>query len=218
MEPTEGLPFRRARSNDQKELRRDRILDASMRLLEQHAYREISVAHIASEARVAKGTVFLYFASKEEVFIALLERELASWGSELQEMLPLTPIDADGLVSLLARTLLSCEVLINLLALSTTLLEENITATAAQRYKSVLHERLVMLGKRLDRSVQGMEAGDSARFLIDCTVLVAGLYGPTHPAPAVSTVLATGDYPLFSYDLERDFIRLATALLKGAVR
>jgi len=56
------------------EARRAEILDAALRVFGQYGYRRTSVDDIAREAGIAKGTVYLSFASKEEVFQALAQR------------------------------------------------------------------------------------------------------------------------------------------------
>ncbi|MGH3123065.1 MAG: TetR family transcriptional regulator [Trebonia sp.] len=51
--------------------RRAEILEAALRVFGQYGYRRTSVDDIAREAGIAKGTVYLSFTSKEEVFQAL---------------------------------------------------------------------------------------------------------------------------------------------------
>jgi AcrR family transcriptional regulator len=48
-------------------------LDAAMKLFSQYGYRRTSIDDIAREAEIAKGTVYLSFKSKEEIFRALCE-------------------------------------------------------------------------------------------------------------------------------------------------
>jgi AcrR family transcriptional regulator len=56
------------------EARRTAILDASLRVFGQYGYRRTSMDDIAREAGIAKGTIYLSFTSKEEVFQALAQR------------------------------------------------------------------------------------------------------------------------------------------------
>ena len=50
------------------------ILDAALQVFGQYGYRRTSMDDIAREADIGKGTIYLNFASKEEVFQALSER------------------------------------------------------------------------------------------------------------------------------------------------
>jgi TetR/AcrR family transcriptional regulator, regulator of autoinduction and epiphytic fitness len=56
------------------ESRRAAILDAALRVFGQYGYRRTSMDDIAREAEIGKGTIYLTFASKEEVFQALSQR------------------------------------------------------------------------------------------------------------------------------------------------
>jgi AcrR family transcriptional regulator len=56
------------------ESRRAVILDAALRVFGQYGYRRTSMDDVAREAGIAKGTIYLSFASKEEVFQALSQR------------------------------------------------------------------------------------------------------------------------------------------------
>ena len=55
------------------EARRGEILDAALRVFGQYGFRRTSMDDIAREAGIAKGTIYLSFAGKEEVFQALSE-------------------------------------------------------------------------------------------------------------------------------------------------
>jgi AcrR family transcriptional regulator len=53
------------------ESRRAAILDAALRVFGQYGYRRTSMDDIANEAGIAKGTIYLSFAGKDELFQAL---------------------------------------------------------------------------------------------------------------------------------------------------
>lgn len=55
------------------ETKRATILDAALKLFSQYGYRRTSIDDIAREADIAKGSVYLSFKSKEEIFRALCE-------------------------------------------------------------------------------------------------------------------------------------------------
>src|SRR6185436_13591580 len=67
--------------------RRNAILDAVERLYLRHPDRMASVAEVAEAAKLAKGTVYLYFPSKEEMLLALHERHVGAFFAELIKLL-----------------------------------------------------------------------------------------------------------------------------------
>lgn len=76
----------RARSGD----KRDRILDAAVRVFAKEGFHATKVSDIARAAGVADGTIYLYFKSKEELLVSLfedrVERLLRYLGSELEKI------------------------------------------------------------------------------------------------------------------------------------
>jgi AcrR family transcriptional regulator len=53
---------------------RDLILDAADRLLARYGYKKMTIDDLATEVGIAKGTIYLHFASKEEVALARVDR------------------------------------------------------------------------------------------------------------------------------------------------
>lgn len=53
---------------------RDMILDATDRLLARYGYRKMTVEDIAREVGIGKGSIYLHFASKEEIVLSHIDR------------------------------------------------------------------------------------------------------------------------------------------------
>ena len=79
--------FSRARSPQEKQLRRGDILRAAERLWTTTPYAELSMNQVAREVKLAKGTLYLYFQTKEELFLALLGEHYQRWFARLGELL-----------------------------------------------------------------------------------------------------------------------------------
>ena len=69
-----------------KETVKDAILDATDRLLARYGYRKMTVEDIASEAHIGKGTIYLHFASKEEVVLSHVDRIVDRLKERLREI------------------------------------------------------------------------------------------------------------------------------------
>ncbi|SEI84630.1 transcriptional regulator, TetR family [Deinococcus reticulitermitis] len=77
----------RARSAHEKDRRREEILRAAERLWTTTAYVDLSMSQVAREAKLAKGTLYLYFDTKEELFLALLSEHLRAWFATCSDLL-----------------------------------------------------------------------------------------------------------------------------------
>ena len=85
----------RARTNEQKSFRREQILAAAHTLLTESGYDGFAMAPLARRADVAKGTLYLYFATREEVLLALFTRYVDQWIEALRPELRAGMTDGD---------------------------------------------------------------------------------------------------------------------------
>ena len=74
-------------SQSQKDSRKETILAAARKLLVRHNFDDVSMAAIAVEAGVAKGTLFLYFKTKEELFSAVYLHLFEELGGKYEKLL-----------------------------------------------------------------------------------------------------------------------------------
>lgn len=63
------------------------ILDAAYELFGSGGFYETKMSEVAEQAGIAKGTVYLYFKSKEELFMAVTRRDCEGFLMQLQEKL-----------------------------------------------------------------------------------------------------------------------------------
>lgn len=83
-----------------------RILEAARRLLIKHGFQDIVLDDIAREAGVAKGTLFLYYKSKEELFVAALADLVDGLGLELGALAK-TGLKGEEMLTAAARVVLN---------------------------------------------------------------------------------------------------------------
>jgi AcrR family transcriptional regulator len=81
----------RLRDPRQRQERVTRILDVAGALLLRHGYRRVTVDDVAAGAGIGKGTVYLHWKSREELFTAVFEREVLQAIGELLQALRQDP-------------------------------------------------------------------------------------------------------------------------------
>jgi AcrR family transcriptional regulator len=62
-------------SEEHRERRREEILDAARRCFARHGYGGATVARLEEETGLSRGAIFNYFPSKDDLFMALTERD-----------------------------------------------------------------------------------------------------------------------------------------------
>lgn len=71
---TKSWPSRRSGPVRKGDLREEQLLDAAENLLASHGYVDMTVGDIAKAARMTRSALYFYFASKQDVLIALVAR------------------------------------------------------------------------------------------------------------------------------------------------
>lgn len=82
--PDAAQLIKRARQPKQKEQRRDTFLQAALELFIAANGQLPKMADVAARCQLAKGTAYIYFDTKEEMFLALLEQQQQSWHQKIQ--------------------------------------------------------------------------------------------------------------------------------------
>ncbi|MCL6604352.1 MAG: TetR/AcrR family transcriptional regulator [Paenibacillus sp.] len=77
------------------------ILDAAYTLFGSGGFYETKMSDVAEQAGIAKGTVYLYFKSKEELFMAVTRRDCEGFLEQLENKLK-AQIDLTGKLSVIA--------------------------------------------------------------------------------------------------------------------
>ena len=197
------------------ESRRAAILDAALRVFGQYGYRRASMDDIAREAAIAKGTIYLSFAGKEEVFRALSQRlaQRMLAGAEAARHRPGTTVDKltamhAAWFGTYAETISRSPHAAELLDAKHRLSADLVSDTAGQ-YKRLVRDVLTeaVAAGELDLEPAGLTADTAAELLIGSArglqssaaspaayrrylkalvrVIVAGL-SSTHPSRALS--------------------------------
>lgn len=68
------------------DLRKKQIVDSAKKLFSQSGYYETHVESILREAKIGKGTFYLYFKNKEDLFITILDDFLAAWEEDIKRI------------------------------------------------------------------------------------------------------------------------------------
>jgi AcrR family transcriptional regulator len=67
-----------------REFRVREILDAACRVVAQHGFQGATIDRVAEEAKIAKGTVYLYFHNKDELLRAAVEQGIETFTNQIR--------------------------------------------------------------------------------------------------------------------------------------
>lgn len=210
---------RYAHAKEDKEARRDEILAAALTLFLQDTRRLPTVASIATAAGLAKGTVYIYFETKEQIFAALLAREWSSLLLEIEESFDDKFGDRDALIggftNRFASFLDSHPYFLRLDSLGYVLLEANLSPDDFWRFKDAFSAALQRAGHAVDACL-ALQAGRGQHLLLRSYALARGLWQALDFPDRLRGDERFAKHPLASVDFRCEFIDALYEYWRGA--
>src|SRR5882757_6965791 len=148
----------RATTDMAKKERFDALLSSGALLFASQEFDDVSMAEIAKGAGLAKGTVYLYFETKEALFLQLLSDEMRAWFDNTAATLTGPVSEASEVVQIIASTLSGRPLLPRLLGLLHPILERNVDDETLFAFKSRLLELTTNAADLFER-VLDLQAG-----------------------------------------------------------
>jgi AcrR family transcriptional regulator len=210
---------RKAKTEQERAQRRQKLIEAARGLLDEQPFQDITIAQIAATAGVAKGTTYLYFRTREELFCNLLLQEMQAWRDHLEGSLcQMRGGSVEQLAQRLTHSFLQRPVLMELLRWMHAGLEQNLSEEAALLFRQRTARIYRDLGHCVEEAAPAL-AGQGSLFLRRAHVVMVGLTQLATPAPIVKKVLAREpSLALLRGDLRTEMITMLTALLYSMVQ
>jgi AcrR family transcriptional regulator len=167
----------RAMQAEDKQERADAILDAAERLLLRSPERVANVAEVADEAGLAKGTVYLYFPSKEELLLAVHERRIDAFFRALIDLVERDgPVDVDDMMALIREHIVERPLFLPLASRCFGLMAHSIPPGATVAFKKRMDGRLERAGAGVERHFTQLEQGGGVALLRRTYAMIVGLW------------------------------------------
>lgn len=187
--------------------RREEIIDACAALYETMSLREITIKLIGARTSFTRTSIYNYFETKEEIFLALLRREYEAWTADL-DALPAQP-DAAALADALARTLERRGTMLRLLSMNLYDIEANSRVENLAAFKKVYAASMQAVRRLLARSGPALSGPAAERFLYAFYPFLFGIYPYTTVTPKQQQAMAMAgvEYPRLSVcEITRNFV------------
>ncbi|MCG8418171.1 MAG: TetR family transcriptional regulator [Proteobacteria bacterium] len=210
----------RARRREDKEARRRTIMEAALALFEERRFAEVKMIDVARAANLAKGTVFLYFPTKEALFLDILEELLVDWLDEVNRNLDSGKgrWTSARVRRILTETLVPRDSFIRLLGLITNVLEENVDVKRVVAFKRRLLDLLNNTGGRLERRLDFLGSGEGAHLILQIYAAVVGVKQLTDPGQVAREALQRPELESLNLDFETELREFFLILLNGLER
>lgn len=206
----------RAQDHTAKEARRNTILQAARRLFVQDPHQLPSASRIAQEAGLAKGTVYLYFTTKEEIFLALLGEEFGGLLAEITAIFAQSPVRIDVFIQRYTAYLVGHPEFLRLDALSHSVLEQNLEPERLREFKLALVHAASEAGAQVDAAL-GLAGGSGLNLLLRTYSITKGLWQSLDYPPPLQLLLADAVFAPLRPAFETELLATLDAYWRGAL-
>ena len=156
---------------------KEEIVNACAALYETMSFRDITLRDIGNKTSFTRTSIYNYFHTKEEIFLALLKREHDAWITDMDEMLRKnTAMDEDAFAEDLSRILEKRGCMLKLMSMNIYDMEVNSRMENLVDFKKSYAEAFDTLGKCLQKFFPSMTQEDRKKFLYAFFPFLFGIY------------------------------------------
>ena len=195
--------------------RREEIISACEKLYQTMSFKEITLKDIAGATSFTRTSIYNYFQTKEEIFLALMQKEYERWVEELDAMADsYTTMSAEAFSSMLAHSLEKRSMLLKLLSMNHFDMEDNSRPECLVDFKRAYGASIEAVRRCLIKFFPDMDARAQQDFLYAFLPFLYGIYPYTTVSSKQRQAMAQAGLNfvyLSVYDMAYNCIR---ALLK----
>jgi len=158
--------------------RRDEIMNVCERLYRTMSFKEITLKEIGNETPFSRPTIYNYFESKEEIFLALFEREYVLWSDELEALYETAA--AESLAEQVSASLKKRELMLKLLAVNLYDMEENSRKERLVEFKRAYGRSKQAFASLLEKTFPDKTDKERGEMLIVAFEFLHGVYPYAH--------------------------------------
>ena len=192
--------FQRARSDEQRALRSQSILDTAAAMLREMPVADVSLNELSRRVGLAKSNVLRYFDSREAVLLELLDGLVREWTAHLTATLPSAVRPgaaferrAEQLAGAIATSLAERPVLCDLISAQAAVLEHNVSVEAVTKHKLATVAEAEAFTRLVREALPELGEDDAFKYMMAAWVMASALWAYAHPPAAVLEATAADE-------------------------
>ena len=190
--------------------RRQEIIDACAALYETMGFKEITLRDISARTSFSRPSIYNYFQTKEEIFLALLAQEHEAWIADLNDAAQrLSPLCAEAFADMMGQTLERRVCMLKLMSMNLYDMEGNSRLENLVAFKRTYADALEAVARCLQASFPAMTPDAVDAFLYAFFPFLFGVYPYTHHTPKQLEAMAhaqVADAQLTIREIVRSFV------------
>lgn len=159
------------------DVRREEIINACEELYKKENFKDITLKQIGEKTTFSRTSIYNYFQTKEEIFLALFQREYEKWIEDLNKIYEKNErLMIEELANKLAHTIEKRPTLLKLLAMNLYDMEDNSKMEALVEFKQAYGNSIKAVKRCLDKFVTNMNEEEKTNFILLFFPFMYGIY------------------------------------------
>lgn len=157
--------------------RKNEIIQACASLYETMGFKDITIRDIGEKTSFTRTSIYNYFQTKEEIFLALLQQEYEMWTEDLRALAAIeTSLSVSAFASAMAATLEKRKCMLKLMSMNLYDMEGNSRMDNLVAFKKVYAKAMQAVSCCLEKFFPRMSVGDIQEFLYAFFPFLFGVY------------------------------------------
>ena len=157
--------------------RRTEIMEACKGLYEQMTFKEVNLKEIGKVTSFTRTSIYNYFESKEEIFLAIFEDEYIKWTLDLQKMIDDEKIDTrEKLAKKLSDSLGKRKLMLKLLSVNLYDMEENSRIECLVSFKKAYGRSRDVMEELIKKNYPGIKKKELDEFIFTFLPFLHGVH------------------------------------------
>lgn len=157
--------------------RKEEIINACAELYGTMGFREITIRDIGAKTSFTRTSIYNYFQTKEEIFLALLQREHELWTADIEAIeRENKSMSVESFAGALPSTLEKRKIMLKLMSMNLYDMECNSRLENLVEFKHAYADALVAIRRCLEKFFPRMTAADIQEFLYALFPFLFGVY------------------------------------------
>ena len=187
------------------DIRKEEIVNVCEELYRTENFKDITIKSIGEKTSFSRTSIYNYFETKEEIFLALFQREYEIWIDDLNKLYEENnKMTKEEFAKGLAKTIEKRETLLKLLSMNLYDMEENSRMENLVEFKKAYGESMKTVKKCLDKFFKKMNEKEKEEFIFSFFPFMYGIYPYTFVTDKQKESMKEADVPfkyLTIYDL-----------------
>ena len=164
-------------NNEIGEEKKEEIIKACEELYEETSFKDITIKGIGEQGKFSRTSIYYYFQTKEEIFLALFKKEYENWIKDLEELYSENEeLTKENFADKLAKTIEKRTNLLKLLSMNMYDMEENSRIEELIKFKTAYGKSVEMVRKCIDKFFKDMSEEEKDKFIFSFFPFMYGIY------------------------------------------